>query len=589
MHAILGNPWRFVLAAKLWTWSAFAPRARGTWTALALLLALAAPCPALAQIVQGRLRDAASQAPVQGALVLLLSADGRQVGGFLTDEGGAYRLRAPEPGRYTLRAERIGFETVTSDAFELSAGPALRVDLEAAGMAVALEGIRVEGQKRCVVRPGEGQALARVWDEAQKALRNQEWTDQSGLVRFRLERYEREMDPASRVVISESRTRSVWTGRNPIRSLPVEDLLEKGFILQTGDGGYTYLGPDAAVLLSEAFLETHCFSLEADENDPGLIGLGFEPLRRRNVADIHGTLWLGRADARLRFLEFGYTTSPWPEVGRVANGRVEFDEVPGGAWVIRRWWIRMPKVVRDFGMMNRGRSGLRVAGIVEAGGTATQVDVLRAAVANDARSGRVRGVVWDSIRARPLRGAEVYISAVSLSAVTDSAGRFTMDGVPEGAYEVAFRHPRLDSLPVYRSGVEVSVGAGATSDVTLGVPSLSSIFGAICSDEERTGGASAVVGVVRTAGDGSPVSGASVSLEWTNFRVVGGREVQGDVRTVRVTTDARGRYSACGMPPGVLLTARASLAAWKSGVRSAEVPREDVVVLDLTLPHTHRP
>ncbi len=552
--------------------------------ALALALVVGTPRVGLAQIVQGRLRDAASQAPVQGALVLLLTPDGRQVGGFLTDEEGAFRLRAPEPGRYTLRAERIGFETVTSDAFELRAGPALQMDLDAAGMAVALEGIRVEGEKRCVVRPGEGQALARVWDEAQKALRNQEWTDRSGLVRFRLERYERELDPQSRMVISENRTRSVWTGRNPIRSLPVEDLLEKGFIRGSGDGGYTYLGPDAAVLLSDAFLETHCFSLEADDKEPGLIGLGFEPLRRRSVADIDGTLWLSRADARLRFLEFDYTSSPWPEVGRVANGRVEFDEVPGGAWVIRRWWIRMPKVVRDFSMMNQGRSGLRVAGIVEAGGAATQVDVVRAATANDARPGRVRGMVWDSMRAGPLTGAEVFISGVSLSAVTDSAGRFIIDSVPEGTYEVAFRHPRLDSLPVYRSGVEISVGAGTTSDVTLGVPSLSSILGAICSDEDRVGGSSAVVGVVRTPGRESPVSGATVSLEWMNFRVVGGREVQGDVRTVQVTTDNRGRYSACGIPPGVLLTARASLAGSRGGVRRIEVPREDVVQLDLLVP-----
>ena len=26
----------------------------------------------------------------------------------------------------------------------------------------------------------------------------------------------------------------------------------------------------------------------------------------------------------------------------VARGRVDFEQLPNGAWVIRRWWIRMP-------------------------------------------------------------------------------------------------------------------------------------------------------------------------------------------------------------------------------------------------------
>jgi hypothetical protein len=473
-----------------------------------VLLALAAPCSSAAQIVQGQVRDAASQAPVQGALVVLLDTGGRQVGGSLTDEGGSFRMRAPAPGRYALRAERIGFETVTSDPFELSEGPAVRMDLEAAAKAVALEGIQVEGERRCVVHPEEGEALAQVWDEARKALRNQEWTDETGLVRFRLTHYERELDPQTRVVLSQSRRSVGWTGRNPIRSLPVEDLLENGFIRKEDDGGYTFLGPDAAVLLSDAFLATHCFRLEADEADPGLIGLGFEPVHRRKAADITGTLWLGRQDAKLRFLTFGYTSSPWPEASGVANGRVEFEELPGGAWVIRRWWIRMPRMVQSVDMAFRGLTRLRVAAIVEAGGAATQVDESRA----------------------------------------------------------------------------VAAGGERTDPPDADVPSGASRLDTICLEEDRVGGSSAVAGVVRGTRDGSPVTGATVTLEWATYRVVDGREVRGDVRTVRVTTDTRGGYTACGIPPGVLLTARATLDGAAGGSRRVEVPREEVVQVDLLVP-----
>jgi len=455
-------------------------------------------------------------------LVVLLDTAGRQVGGSLTDEGGSFRLRAPAPGRYALRAERIGFQTVTSTPFELSEGPAVRMDLEAAAKAVALEGIRVEGERRCVVHPEEGQALAQVWDEARKALRNQEWTDETGLVRFRLTNYERELDPQSLSVLSESRRSVGWTGRNPIRSLPVEDLLENGFIRREDDGGYTFLGPDATVLLSDAFLETHCFRLEADEAEAGLIGLAFEPLRRGRMADITGTLWLGRQDAKLRFLTFGYTSSPWPEASGVANGRVEFEELPGGAWVIRRWWIRMPRMVQSVDMAFRGITRLRVAAIVEAGGAATQVDASRAGAAGGER--------------------------------TDP---------PD---------------------VDVRAAGGRTPEAARDVPGGASLLDMVCPEEDRVGGSSAVAGVVRGSRDGAPVAGATVTLEWATYRIVGGREVQGDVRTVRATTDARGGYTACGIPPGVLLTARANLDGAAGGSRRVEVPREEVVQLDLLVP-----
>lgn len=42
-----------------------------------LVLGLAAPLPASGQVVQGRLLDAASHAPVEGAVVLLLDGCGR--------------------------------------------------------------------------------------------------------------------------------------------------------------------------------------------------------------------------------------------------------------------------------------------------------------------------------------------------------------------------------------------------------------------------------------------------------------------------------------------------------------------------------
>lgn len=561
---------------------------RGTrrmWLLLALLT-LALPLPIHAQVITGHLRDAASRAPVEGALVLLFDVAGRRAGGVLTDARGAFGIVAPGQGRYTLRAERIGYATVTSEPFTLAADEVHPVALLAAAMPVSLEGIEVEGSKRCVVRPEEGAALTRVWGEAQKALRNQAWTDEAGWAHFRLRRYEREYDAGMRVVISERRVSDGWTSGNPIRSLPASDLLDNGFVRRTDDGGYEYFGPDASVLLSDAFLDTHCFSLAASDDAPGLVGLAFEPIRGRKVPDISGTFWLDRSDARLRFLEFVYTSSPWPEAAKVAAGRVEFDQLPGGPWVVRRWWIRMPRMERDVSLMVGGRSGLRVAGILEVGGTATQISVARAP-GRSGPTGSIAGVVWDSTRGRPLRGAEVTFSGGGNTTVTDSAGRFVLEGPAEGVVELTFHHPRLDSLPMAPTPRAVHLGGEDATDVVLAVPSFPSMLALACGDRERPDGTAVLMGHVVHADTGEPLAGVQVTVEWSEYDVIASSQVRRYTRGLRMGTDARGRWVACGIPPGVRASARASAGRVEGPSRSTTVPRDGLVVLELTLrPHS---
>ncbi len=547
---------------------------------------VATPHPSAAQLVQGRLRDVESGAPVKGALVLLLDATGAQEGGALSGQDGLFRIRAPRPGRYTVSAERIGFETAVSTPFDVDAGRGIELTLDLEPKALALEGIRVEAGRRCSVSPEEGRIVAELWDEARKALRNQQWTDSVGVVRFRVVEYERNVDPGTGLATGETRRSVNWVGRNPIRSRPAQELLEDGFIRPDGTGGYQYFGADAGVLLSDRFLDTHCFGLTSSGTAPDAMGLTFEPLgSRRGMADIEGVLWLGIADVRLRALEFVYTWSPWTEAAGVANGRVEFEELPEGVWIVRRWWIRMPRMTQSYDLMRGGQSGLRVAGLVEAGGAATRVDVAagRRASAVAGVLGRIAGLVWDSTRAEPLGGAEVFLSDAERSVISDEAGRFALDSVRVGTRELEFRHPRLDSLPVVMPATEVSVAGGATAEVTLAVPSPASIVGALCGGGEHAPGSAAVFGVVRERGGGEPVAGATVLLEWTDYRVVAGREVLADVQTLSVTTDERGRFTACGVPPGVLLAAQASVGGEFGPIRRVEVPWGEVVVLDLGL------
>jgi hypothetical protein len=143
-----------------------------------LLLAGGGGLPLDGQTIQGQLLDRDTELPVEGALVLLLDPEGRQHHGSLSNGAGRFLLRAPGPGRFRVRAERIGFETVRSDPFELASDQVFGLRLTMAQMAIELEGIRVEGNQRCLVRPEEGLQVARVWEEARKALALQAWTEQ---------------------------------------------------------------------------------------------------------------------------------------------------------------------------------------------------------------------------------------------------------------------------------------------------------------------------------------------------------------------------------------------------------------------------
>src|SRR5437868_1769533 len=61
-------------------------------------------------------------------------------------------------------------------------------------------------------------------------------------------------------------------------------------------------------------------------------------------------------------------------------------------------------------------------------------------------SGPVRGVVFDSVRGRPLRDAFVSINGGTQSTTTDERGRFRFDSVSGGVRTFTVQHASLDSL-----------------------------------------------------------------------------------------------------------------------------------------------
>lgn len=116
---------------------------------LPLILLLGLAEEADGQRVRGRLiEDGSGEAIVGGAVVLLHESEERVLGRSLSNSLGFFILDTNEPGRYRLRAERIGYQTATTSAFELHSRQVLRVELTLSTRTIVLQPLEVVSEIR---------------------------------------------------------------------------------------------------------------------------------------------------------------------------------------------------------------------------------------------------------------------------------------------------------------------------------------------------------------------------------------------------------------------------------------------------------
>lgn len=527
-----------------------------------LVLAAGTPPAADAQVVRGRLLDADGETGVGGAMMTLVHFDGTEVDRTLSSVDGRFRVTAPTPGNYRLRAERIGYATAFSRYFEVAAGKTVRMDMSASVEAISLVGIEASGERRCGVEPKKGLRLARVWDEARKALAAAAWTQERGYYEYEMRNLRQRLEPGSHKLISEDRSYNRSYVKAPYVSRPADSLVEGGFARITRHESL-YWAPDAEVLLSDAFLRTHCFSLKTDwRKASGLLGLRFEPQSRRAVPDIGGTLWLDPRTSRLERLEFTYRNMDYPDgIGNNgAGGTLDFEALPNGTWVVDSWRIRMPRW-----KMRRNPAGGRGYAIVEEilvqGGDVVRVHGDKGTILEAELGGGIAGVVRDSLRAG-LAGATVFAEGTGIESVTDAEGRFALDGLEPGLYSVGFTHPYLEAFAYTPESREVRVPAEVTTPmrINFSAPSAEGVARSICRDVERpeppveAGRRVPVNGILvgRVTGpDGTPLPGALVRIVSTHYDLAsseGRVNLRSGHTGVLVKTNASGYYRACWVP-----------------------------------------
>lgn len=417
-----------------------------------------------AQQIEGTLSDRETGRGIEGAFVMALDEAGAARAGALTDEDGHFVIALPSAGSYALSAQRIGYRSTESVPVRVGPGETRTFRMRVATEAVALADLNVTAERRCALVEGAGVTLTRLWDEARKAMLVAEWTREAGVVAMEIEDFRRTLDPRTLAVSDETRTAREFHGSRPYRSLSPEALAEEGYVVQRVDGTY-YFAPDESVLLSRAFLESHCFTPRRDPEKPGLIGLAFEPIRESPTPDIRGAFWLDEETAELRFVDYRYSRLLERATAPEAGGRVEFQRLDGGAWIVSRWYIRMPQLaaVRD----PRAGRRLTVMHYVEEGGR-----VVRTVDQQEVRA-RTRAVIEGRVEGRSgqsLPRAVVFLSGTQYRTVSDDEGRFRLEDLPPGRYPLVFRHDLLERAGVYARPVEVDLVAGDTVRLTLRVP-----------------------------------------------------------------------------------------------------------------------
>lgn len=346
--------------------------------------------------------------PVSGAVVLLLS-DTRDsvIARGMTAPNGRFLLQAPGAGTYRVRVLRIGQRPLVQGPWRVGASETIDVVITATEQPVQLARFDVRAEARCRTDPDGSTLVGQLLAEARTAFLASvsAMPDGEPLASYRL--YARPEDLQGEPVAAELASSVTRATARPFASLPPDSILKVGYIAIDGDS-VVYRGPDAEVLLSSSFAETHCFQVvEGIGGNTGALGIAFRPTtRRRGVVDIRGTIWM-RPDSTIpRVVEFQYEPVSTAEEKAAVGGMVEFATTGTGTWFVRSFALRMPRMVlhRINAVMGRRPVAPRVtqelAGIIVSGGDVLEVRVGERSVFADSAAIRHASAERDLVQAQ---------------------------------------------------------------------------------------------------------------------------------------------------------------------------------------------
>jgi hypothetical protein len=543
---------------------------------IAVALSALSASTAFSQSVRGTVADAGG-VPVPGVLIQLIGADSQPAARALTNDLGNFLLVAPRAGTYRVRTLRIGFKPVLSEPVTLVAGQEMPQQIALASISLGLDTVRVGGRPVCGKAYDAGSMTVAIWEQARAAMTSTAITGGMRNIFSRRVYYDQLLDNAGFRTIKQTQSIETVPVVQPWPAESPANLHQFGYIVQVLDST-VYRAPGMEMLASAVFFQDHCFKL-ANAKEKTQIAIEFDPTPdRRNIADIRGVVTLDRATAQLKSIEFRYVFPENKDLETGARGNVEFVRLANGAWGVARWNIRMPILemsragqVRSNRGVSSAEAQVRVMNVRSTGG-----ELALAMLGPDTLFSRpplvLNGTVQDSLTGRDLAGARVTLQGTGLETTSDARGRFSLNGVLPGEYDLAVHTPGLDSLGT-ASETMVSI-TDAKEPVRVRVPTSAMIVGAICGARERSGIPGMLVGAVTPGEAATLPPNTKVSLEWT--------ETGGQPRSVTLPIDAAGNFRMCGVPVATSVTLRAAADSVRATpvifVLAAEKPVENVLL-----------
>lgn len=320
---------------------------------LAGLAALVAGAPLPAQQVVGTvlLPDSVTRA---ARVLVEVRSGARAPVRLLTSDAGTFGIPVPPGDTVRLRVLRPGFRPVAAPPLVLAAGETRAVRVVLTAEPVTIAAVRVRESRVCGERADA--AAWQLWEQARTVLQSIELTERDPAIRVWTVEFQGEATPGSAVVVKDSTILDVPV-EPPFPPVHYDSLFRLGYIRRVADTT-TYYAPNATVLADPRFVESYCFRMaDADSTPGGLVGVRFEPQRRRwgAYADIAGTFWLDRESYLLRQIEFGYVNPPANHRVPGIGGYVLFTRLGSGHWIMHEWMIRMGGVVWNRGPRQRFR------------------------------------------------------------------------------------------------------------------------------------------------------------------------------------------------------------------------------------------
>jgi hypothetical protein len=492
-----------------------------------------------------------------------------------------------------VRVRRIGFVPFVGPGVTVATAAPVDVALRAPDRHVVLRSIdvRASNDRRCARDAFADPAFGALWEEIRTALTATVLTRDASTMTLEARAFRRVLDPAHNVTDEQVGLPRITTAARPYVALSAEQLSRNGYVQARPDGTDFY-APDEQVLLSDQFIADHCFQVaRGSDATEGLFGVRFSPAERRRPNDISGTLWVDSASAELRYLDFWheYTGLPRQVMGEDrTGGQVVFERLPGGAWIVGAWRLRLPQVQRDATGSVRTVSARSFTGsFEEVGGVVrppvpdtTPPSTVQIAYRDLLAPARVTGTVYDSLAMRPLTGARVWLlpieppdailqglapvgAKLAVSAAVDTAdaqGRYEFAGVPAGTYRLAFEHASLDTLGIVPTRYDVRLRPGSTMVGDLAVPSLTTLAAGCVGPAGRAAlpHDGIVVGFVSSASDQRPLANALVRLTWSELIRSSAATPLAHLYTEETHTDSVGFYRLCGLPDSTMAIVQAA-------------------------------